>query len=213
MLAVVERTDHHRCTKHWAVRSQQKPASGRTSSHSSVRSLGARLRSTLRLVALVALPLQVCAQHVKRPVPLAIPDGEVLRCIRPESAQLLTQVREFRVGPPEMDRTPEGLERGRKITIAADTLGRPLLLVEETSLGWLGGVIITRVMSADSAGSKRVDITIDSISMARAIAAVDIEGVNSAMRILPHRMLNATERVRADSLATWLWARRCGRAD
>ena len=167
------------------------------------------------LVGLLALPVQVCAQQTKRSVPLAIPEGEVLRCSWSESAQATRangiQSREFRVGSPETERTPEGLESGRKITVAADSLGHPLLLLEETSQGWLGSVVIMRMFGHDSTKSMRQDISIDSIAMARAIAAVDVEGVSSAIHKLPHRTLNATERDQADSLAAWLWARRCGR--
>jgi Arc/MetJ family transcription regulator len=85
------------------------------------------------------------------------------------------------------------------------------LLLEETSQGWLGSVVIMRMFGHDSTKSMRQDISIDSIAMARAIAAVDVEGVSSAIHTLPHRTLNATERDQADSLAAWLWARRCGR--
>jgi len=144
------------------------------------------------VVKLLALPLQVCAQHAKRPVPLEIPEGEVLRCIRPDSAQAASlrgmQLREFRVGSPETESTRDGLQRGRKITIAADSLGRPLLLVEETSRDWLGAVIIIRVISTDSAKSIRQDVAIDSLALARAMAAIDISCVDSAMRMLPQRM-------------------------
>jgi hypothetical protein len=173
------------------------------------------LRRRLILVGLLAFPLQVSGQQTKRPVPLAIPEGEILRCVRPDGAQATRgngiQSREFRVGLPETEQTPDGLERSRKITIAADSLGRPLLLLEETSLGWLGGVVVMRMFGHDSTKSMWQDISIDSVAMARAIAAVDVEGVSSAIHKLPHRTLTLSERDQADSLAAWLWARRCGR--
>jgi hypothetical protein len=175
------------------------------------------VRPKLLLIGLLALPLRMHAQQATRLVPLQIPEGEILRCIRPDGAQPVrangVQSREFRIGSPEAERTPEGLERGRKITVAADSLGRPLLLIEEVSRGWDGGVVIVRMFGHDSTASMRQDVTVDSVALARAIAAEDWTGVSSAVLSPPPRLLTAAEREQADRLAAWLWARRCGRPD
>lgn len=167
------------------------------------------------LLGFSVLPLHLCAQQAKPPVPLEIPVAELLRCIRLDLPQAAPSNRmqawEFRVGSWETESSPEKRQRGRKLTLSADSGGRPLMLIEEAWQGELRAVVIMHGIAADSTASIWQEVAIDSVALARAVEAEDSEGVQSASRLLPHRMLNASERDRADRLATWLWARRCAR--
>jgi hypothetical protein len=161
------------------------------------------------------LPQHLCAQQAKPSVPLEIPVAEVLRCTQldlpPAAPDGRMQSWEFRVGSWETESSPEKRQRGRKITLSADSVGRPLLLVEEAWQGELRVVVIMHGIAADSTASIWQEVAIDSVALARAVEAEDSEGVRAASRLLPHRLLNASERDRADRLATWLLARRCAR--
>ena len=165
---------------------------------------------TSMLILLLAIPMPASAQQQTQDALLSIPDGQMLRCTRGDQTRSVPHVREFRIGMPDSTSIPM-LQRSRTITLAADTLGRPLALIESTHRGWSGSSLIIRTVSPDTGLSVRQDVAIDSTAMANAFALGDVATGQSAMHVVPRRPLSAEEREKADSLFAWLWARRCSR--
>lgn len=165
---------------------------------------------TLMLILLLAIPMPASAQQLTHDAVLSIPDGQMLRCKRGDQTPSGPDVREFRIGMPDSTSIPM-LPQSRTVTLAADTLGRPLALIESTHRGWSGSSLIIRTVSPDTGLSVRHDVAIDSTAMASAFALGDMAKGQSAMHFVPRRSLSAEERERADRLFAWLWARRCSR--
>lgn len=173
------------------------------------------VRAAALLLLLQLLPPSARAQGARREEPLSIPEGQPLRCRRPgpeDGGSSRTDARVFIIGAPDTTTGVAAGMRERKVIVAADSTGRPGLLIEQWFRGLSGGSIVARRISPDTTQAVRQDLVVDSAALMRALSNFNPDSVKAAMREGERRLLTAAERSSADSLAGWLWARRCHRA-
>jgi len=172
----------------------------------------------LGLVALLcpANPVRAQSPDPQSPsdtVLLSLPVGQAIACNVPTSpAPALMQLRQFRFGAPS---APLG-EWPRRISLAADSGGHPLALIDIVSHLPARGVYAMAQFSpnGDVSGWRQV-VEMDSA----AATAIDAGGnlaqlrswVMSARSPGPLQPLDSAEQGRAHALAAWLWERRCAR--
>jgi hypothetical protein len=145
---------------------------------------------------------------------LALPEGLPILCRVPPADPAKPQrppvLREFRFGQRS---APVGLWP-REISIGFDSVGHTFAFSDEVSFGTAGSrnVVAAIGPTGNPVVGMFVEITVDSVALAAAIARGDVAAAQAAARPPVQRELSPSEWAQARALAAWLWQRRCGRS-